>query len=381
MQCNVIILVFSITFSKNDQISKKLIPRKKKSKRENSANDPRIEAARKDVQKAFSKYQSIPNTDKHNNLQSEKNKLTELYVTIQEEELNEMIQKIEESDSEYKHGQSWRLINELTGRKTSKQGIIKGNSKEERIKQWYNHFNDLLGMKPQIDDESEQEDIPNTLRDLRINDGQFTMAELTSAKMKLSEGKSAGPDDIPPDVIKRCDFDDIILTFANKILVDNKKPEQWSEIDLIPLPKSGDLGDTGNYRGINLSSVVAKVINKMILNRIQPKIDPFLRRNQNGFRPGRSTVSHILAIRRIIEGVQHKNLKAAIIFVDFKKAFDSVHRGKMFQILKAYDIPPNLLNAIQIMHENTKAKVITPDGNTEFIEIAAGVLQGDTLAP
>lgn len=53
----------------------------------------------------------------------------------------------------------------------------------------------------------------------------------------------------------------------------------------------------------------------------------------------------------------------------------------MFRILKAYGIPRNLLNAIKIMYENTKAKVITPDKETAFIKIVAGVLQGDTRAP
>ncbi len=74
-------------------------------------------------------------------------------------------------------------------------------------------------------------------------------------------------------------------------------------------------------------------------------------------------------------------MKAIIVFVDFKKAFDSVHRGKMMRILKAYDVPPNLLSAIIKTYENTRAKVITPDGETDFFEIIAGVLQGDTLAP
>ena len=57
----------------------------------------------------------------------------------------------------------------------------------------------------------------------------------------------------------------------------------------------------------------------------------------------------------------------------------SVHRGEMFHILKTYGIPQKLLNAIKIMYENKKAKVITPDRETEFIKIVAGVLQGDTL--
>ena len=48
------------------------------------------------------------------------------------------------------------------------------------------------------------------------------------------------------------------------------------------------------------------------------------------------------------------------------------------RILKAYGIPPNLLQAIEKMYTNTKAKVISPDGETEMFDITTGVLQGDT---
>ena len=119
----------------------------------------------------------------------------------------------------------------------------------------------------------------------------------------------------------------------------------------------------------------------MILNRVQPEIDPKLRNNQNGFRPGRSTTAHLLALRRLIEGVKSHNKKAIILYVDFKKAFDSIHRPTMMKILKAYGIPPRLLSAIERMYESTRAKVISPDGETDMFEIKAGVLQGDTLAP
>ena len=53
----------------------------------------------------------------------------------------------------------------------------------------------------------------------------------------------------------------------------------------------------------------------------------------------------------------------------------------MMRILKAYGIPPNLLRAIEQMYTNTKARIQTPDGETEQFDITAGVLQGDTLAP
>lgn len=102
------------------------------------------------------------------------------------------------------------------------------------------------------------------------------------------------------------------------------------------------------------------IVNKMILNRMQPKMDKHLRPNQNGFRPGCSTTAHILALRRLI-GVKSHNRKAIIIYVDFKKAFGSVHRGMIMTILKAYDIPPRMLRAISKLYENTRAKMITPD--------------------
>ena len=83
-----------------------------------------------------------------------------------------------------------------------------------------------------------------------------------------------------------------------------------------------------------------------------------------------------------MEEVKANNIEAVMTFIDFKKAFDSIHRGKMMRILKAYEIlPPNLLQSIERMYTNTKAKVISPDGETEMFDITTGVLQGDTLAP
>ena len=91
--------------------------------------------------------------------------------------------------------------------------------------------------------------------------------------------------------------------------------------------------------------------------------------------------SQILTIRRILEGVWAKNLQVTLIFVDFTKAFDSIHRGKMEQILLAYGISKETVAAITILYRNTKVKVRSPDGDTEYFDIVAGVLQGDTLAP
>ena len=145
--------------------------------------------------------------------------------------------------------------------------------------------------------------------------------------------------------------------------------------------KCNKLREGKNYRGICLSFIVEKTYNRLLLNRIRPYLDPVLRFKQNGFRPGRSTVSQIIALRRIVEEINNNNLTAALVFIDFKKAFDTIHRGKMLSILRAYGVPEKLVTAIGHTYDHTIAHVTSPDGVTDDFDIQAGVLQGDTLAP
>ena len=65
---------------------------------------------------------------------------------------------------------------------------------------------------------------------------------------------------------------------------------------------------------------------------------------------------------------------------DFTKTFDFIHRGKMEQILLAYSLQKETVAAIMMLNRNTKVKVRSPDGDTDYFEIVAGVLQGDTIA-
>ena len=76
-----------------------------------------------------------------------------------------------------------------------------------------------------------------------------------------------------------------------------------------------------------------------------------------------------------------KNLEATILFVDFSEAFDSIHRGKMEQILFAYGLHKETVTAIMMLYKNTKVKVRSPDGDIDYFDIVAGVLQGDTSSP
>ena len=75
---------------------------------------------------------------------------------------------------------------------------------------------------------------------------------------------------------------------------------------LLSFPKKGDLGIAKNYRGIALTSITAKIYNALLRNRIEPKIEKILRKNQNGFRRNWTTTLQILTIRRILERVREK---------------------------------------------------------------------------
>ena len=78
---------------------------------------------------------------------------------------------------------------------------------------------------------------------------------------------------------------------------------------------------------------------------------------------------------------QRKKLPAVLVFIEFKKAFDSSNHQTIFSILKAYGLPPIMLDAIKLCHQNLKANVISPDSDTDIFKIYAGMMQGGTLAP
>ena len=119
----------------------------------------------------------------------------------------------------------------------------------------------------------------------------------------------------------------------------------------------------------------------MLLNRISPHLDPILRRNQNGFRNGRSTTPQFLTLGRLIEELKISNKQAHVVFVDLSKAFHSMNRKAMLHILLNYGILEEIVNAIAIMYDNLSSFVQTLDGPTKEFFTTSGILQGDTLAP
>ena len=155
----------------------------------------------------------------------------------------------------------------LLAGKAVAQGQLKGETQKDGVTIWYNHYKNLLRSPPDISDEDKE--IAPILEGLKSKVGTFSDEEYEKTKKFLAERKTSAEDNLPPEVLERCDLDDIVLDFCNDALLEGKKPSHWSILNIEPIPKSGDLSIGGNYSGIRLSSIVAKIYNWMILNRIR----------------------------------------------------------------------------------------------------------------
>ena len=125
---------------------------------------------------------------------------------------------------------------------------------------------------------------------------------------------------------------------------------------ILPIHKNSDPGRAKNYQGITLTSIAAKIYNVQLHKHIEPKIEKIFGKKQNSFWRNRSVTSQILIICQILEGVRAKSLKATILFVNFSKTFDSIHRGKMEQILLTYGLPKETVAAIILLYKTWKWK-------------------------
>ena len=158
--------------------------------------------------------------------------------------------------------------------------------------------------------------------------------EFDAELKKIENRKATGLNEIPPEVWKTRKFDGILLWLYNTVHELNIK-EKWTKSCTLCFPKKGDFRITKNYRGITLMTLATNVYNVLFLNCLQQEIEKILSKNQNSFQRNYSTISQILIIQWLIKGIQVKILKAKLLFIDFSKAFDSIHRGKIEQILLA----------------------------------------------
>ena len=163
--------------------------------------------------------------------------------------------------------------------------------------------------------------------------------------------------------------------------------DRWAKACILPFPKKGKLGLAKNYRGITLTYIIAKIYNAFLRNRIEPKIENTIRRNQSDFRRNRSTTPEFWLSIEFLKVYVQKPWNNMFI-CRFTNAFDSVSVSVSLSVslsLSLFDAFEErwrkYFSVIMMLYRNTKVKVHSPDGDTDYFSIIAGVLKGDTLAP
>ena len=259
-----------------------------------------------------------------------------------------------------------------------KQGQTIADS-EQQLERWAEHFEELLNRPAP----SNPPTIAEAERDLDINCDKPTKEEIVRAIKRMKNGKAAGPDGIPAEALK-ADVETtaaMLLPLFEKIWNMEEIPADWKEGHIIKLPKKGDLSNCDNYRGITLLSVPGKIFNRILLERMRDAVDEKLRDNQAGFRQNRSCTDQIATLRIIVEQSLEWNSSLYINFVDYRKAFDSLHRDTLWQLLRHYGVPSKLMRLIEKSYEGMACQVVHGGKLTRRFNVKTGVRQGCLLSP
>ena len=112
--------------------------------------------------------------------------------------------------------------------------------------------------------------------------------------------------------------------------------------------------DPGSYRSIFLLEVVGKILCRILIKRIEPIIDTWLRDSQCGFRQQRSTAHAITALTLCQQKAHNCEIELWAVYIDIKKAFDSPSHNVIEQVLKYIGVPCCVLKILMNFHKEVE---------------------------
>lgn len=136
-----------------EETSRKILGKKRKRVKDIVAEDFRVKRAREEVEAATTRYHTSPSDDTRSAVNEGKEALTEAYLAVEEEILDSKIKDVERATRNAKTKESWRLIDDISGRKGRQPIQIEGASPEDRKAKWFSHFQSLLGSEPPDDED------------------------------------------------------------------------------------------------------------------------------------------------------------------------------------------------------------------------------------
>jgi hypothetical protein len=244
-------------------------------------------------------------------------------------------------------------------------------------------FNQYFASVSDLDDSHSQLPVLNKYTNSTLELLEFTEDEVLKTLKNLDVHKAVGPDKLSPRLLQegRHIIVKPLTMLINKSLSTGKFPQAWKIASLTPIHKKSRKDLVSNYRPISLLSVMSKVMERLVCQKLHSYLSTLLVPNQSGFRPNHSTITQLLEIyQEIVKAIdEHKEI--FFIFFDISKAFDRVwHQGLLFK-LRQYGISGSLITWFESYLKNRSQKVTLQGAESSLREIRAGVPQGSVLGP
>ena len=244
----------------------------------------------------------------------------------------------------------WDTVRRARQRKTKQPEI--------NISTWKDHFQSVLSNKSmevpskENTNENPSESQPGTESEANVThipelDDPITEQEVRQSVRNLKQGKASGLDGICGEFLKYSE--NIVAPFLtelfNKLYDMNVFPSDWC--------KSGDDKISDSYRGISLLSIVSKVFTAVLNKRLYTwaEKEEKICKEQAGFRKGYSTIDHIFTLVIMVKKKRNNKRggKVYVAFTDYKKAFDTVDREKLWETLQKLKTSSKMVNTLKSM--------------------------------
>ena len=214
---------------------------------------------------------------------------------------------------------------------------------------------------------------------------KFTPAICYKYLNKMSDHKASGPDDISVKMLKKAFpyIKEIIVDMFNRVLSEGHYPLCWKLGKVTPIFKSGDISNPCNYRPITLLPVLSKIFEK----HLNSELMDYLNKNkilcdlQAGFRSNHSCTDIVHKIIHDCLDDKAKGKVVAMLFLDFRKAFDCVDHSILKKKLCYYGIRNDVLKLICSYLQGRQQYVCFNGEKSTLLEIKRGVPQGSVIAP
>ena len=270
-----------------------------------------------------------------------------------------------------KSAESWKLIKGL--RRDMKRDILSPIT----ISQLEDHFKELLTEgRPEFQQRSAE--VSEEEPDLDVS-----LDEVVRAIRELKNGKAPGPGSIPSELIK-CGTRKLfgcITELMKRCIKGEEVPKEWKESWISAIHKKGKKDDCENYRGLSVTGTMSKIYGKILKAKIEEEWAPQEAEEQAGFRAGRSTVDHLFCLTQLIEKRMTVGQELHLVFVDLKKAYDSVPLMKLWEALEKSNFSNGLVTAIKQFYQGSFARIKCQGKLSAGFYVSKGLKQGCCLSP